>query len=334
LFQFLKYFPGETEIWGAIVIPGLVFGIMFLMPFIGKWEKGHRFNVAYLFIVLGGAGLLTYLAYLDDHDPKDTTYIRAVATAHEKSERVVELIRGQNGIGHQPARVILQNDPKTHGPEVFARNCSACHSFDGHDGTGHKLAEPATASDLGQFGTRSWIQEFIKKPAGPKYFGPTVNGSFNGKPIGSRFTEGEMAEWSADNVPNMKPEELEGVVEFLLAQGGRTDFTAPDPEKVKVGRNFFENGSENASACSDCHGMKMGDVVIGDIDTEYYPQLTGYGSEEWLKDFLMNPGAGRHYGDRNAMPSFKDRMTEKDFEILTRWLRHRWYEPEGKQAQK
>jgi len=80
--------------------------------------------------------------------------------------------------------------------------------------------------------------------------------------------------------------------------------------------------------------MKMGDVVIGDIDTEYYPQLTGYGSEEWLKDFLMNPGAGRHYGDRNAMPSFKDRMTEKDFEILTRWLRHRWYEPEGKQAQK
>src|SRR5881396_3783145 len=33
LFQFLKLFPGGTEVWGAIVIPGLVMLVIFLMPF-------------------------------------------------------------------------------------------------------------------------------------------------------------------------------------------------------------------------------------------------------------------------------------------------------------
>ncbi|MCH7686473.1 MAG: cytochrome b N-terminal domain-containing protein, partial [Planctomycetes bacterium] len=79
LFQFLKYFPGETEIWGAIYIPGGVFMLMFLMPFIGRWKLGHRFNVAYLFILLIGAGVLTGLAVNDDRNSAD--YQRAVADA-------------------------------------------------------------------------------------------------------------------------------------------------------------------------------------------------------------------------------------------------------------
>src|SRR5204862_788499 len=33
LFQFLKYFPGGTEIWGAIIIPSLLVGMILLMPF-------------------------------------------------------------------------------------------------------------------------------------------------------------------------------------------------------------------------------------------------------------------------------------------------------------
>ena len=40
--KFLKYFPGGTEIWGALVIPGLVMVVIFLMPFIGQWRLGHR----------------------------------------------------------------------------------------------------------------------------------------------------------------------------------------------------------------------------------------------------------------------------------------------------
>src|SRR5437016_2565951 len=61
LFQFLKFFPAQTEIIGAIIIPSLAMLVIFLMPFIGKWKLGHRFNVGFLFAILAGAGFLTYM---------------------------------------------------------------------------------------------------------------------------------------------------------------------------------------------------------------------------------------------------------------------------------
>ncbi|MEP6663207.1 MAG: cytochrome b N-terminal domain-containing protein, partial [Verrucomicrobiota bacterium] len=42
LFQFLKFFPGGTELWGAIIIPGLLVTIIFLMPWDLSWAKGAR----------------------------------------------------------------------------------------------------------------------------------------------------------------------------------------------------------------------------------------------------------------------------------------------------
>ncbi|MGE5194038.1 MAG: c-type cytochrome, partial [Deltaproteobacteria bacterium] len=214
-------------------------------------------------------------------------------------------------------------------PEVFARNCGVCHSFDGHDGTGKEFKQP-TASDLGKFGQREWIRGFITNPAGPTHFGPTVNGSFEGQPIGKRFVEGQMATWAKDNVPNMKEKEIDAVVEFLVAQSHRTDMAPPNEELVQQGRDFFEGGSDTVeTSCLGCHEMKINGEALGSSGLTPAPELTGYGSEEWLRDFLLDRGAARHYGKRNAMPSYKDRMSEKDFDILLRWMRHRWYEPEA-----
>src|SRR5215216_2056880 len=66
LFQFLKYFRGGTEVWGAIVVPGIVMAIIFLMPFFGRWKVGHYFNIFLLCVVIWGAGMLTYLAVAED----------------------------------------------------------------------------------------------------------------------------------------------------------------------------------------------------------------------------------------------------------------------------
>ncbi|MFN7798719.1 cytochrome b, partial [Gemmatimonas sp.] len=62
LFQFLKYFPGKTEIIGAIILPTLVLLLIVAMPFLGRWRLGHRFNVGVLGVLLAGAGLLTVQA--------------------------------------------------------------------------------------------------------------------------------------------------------------------------------------------------------------------------------------------------------------------------------
>jgi ubiquinol-cytochrome c reductase cytochrome b subunit len=75
LFQFLKLFEGwgeQGELLGAVVIPSLVMLALFLMPIIGRWKLGHRFNVAMLFILFCGVGYLTITAFHEDHQARWT----------------------------------------------------------------------------------------------------------------------------------------------------------------------------------------------------------------------------------------------------------------------
>lgn len=324
LFQFLKFFKGEYEVYGAIYIPGGVMMFMFLMPFIGRWKLGHRFNLLYMSALIIGAMTLTWLAIDEDRD-KDS-YKEAVADAHMKSERIRELIEGRQGVGSEGAVALLRSDPKIHGPELFAKKCAGCHRFNAHDGMNGVPEEPATASDLGNFGTREWIRGFITNPAGPAHFGPTVEASFNGELLGTRFTEGDMALWADENVESMSQREIDSVVEFLVAQGKRQDIAAVNEELATEGREFFENANDNVQACVDCHAIQPDgeDEELGSIGMA--PLLTGYGSEAWLRDFLSNPGAEHNYGERNAMPEFGKQLSDQQMEILVRFLSRNWYE--------
>ncbi|MBI3876523.1 MAG: cytochrome b N-terminal domain-containing protein, partial [Verrucomicrobia bacterium] len=96
LFQFLKYFPGESEIWGAIVIPGLAMGILFAMPFLARWKFGHRFNLAFVVVVGLGAGLLTWRAMREDR--RNPEYQKALAEAEHQAQRAVVLASAPSGI--------------------------------------------------------------------------------------------------------------------------------------------------------------------------------------------------------------------------------------------
>src|SRR3954470_13420286 len=129
LFQFLKYFPGESEIFGAMIIPGFFMFVIFLMPFIGKWKLGHRFNVLFLFALLAGAGLLTYLAKAEDK--RNPIYQAAVKEADANAERIRDL--ATEGIPPEGALALLKNDPMTQGPKLFAGRCASCHRYEGHD---------------------------------------------------------------------------------------------------------------------------------------------------------------------------------------------------------
>src|SRR5437899_2088832 len=125
LFQFLKFFPGGTELWGAIVIPGLIMLVIFLMPLIGRWNLGHRFNIGLLFALLGGAGLLTYLAMAEDRH--NANYREAAKAAEEEAQRVRVLAQSPAGIPPEGAVTLLRNDPLTQGPKLFAQKCASCH---------------------------------------------------------------------------------------------------------------------------------------------------------------------------------------------------------------
>ncbi|MDB6055757.1 MAG: menaquinol-cytochrome reductase, partial [Verrucomicrobiales bacterium] len=85
LFQLLKFFPGGTEIIGAVIIPTIVMGVIAAMPFIGKWNYGHRFNLLFTGALVICATILTGLAF--KQDGADAGFLNAKREARIAGER-------------------------------------------------------------------------------------------------------------------------------------------------------------------------------------------------------------------------------------------------------
>ena len=69
--------------------------------------------------------------------------------------------------------------------------------------------------------------------------------------------------------------------------------------------------------CIDCHDIE-------DEDEGSAPDLTGYGSRDWLTAIVADPSHERFYGkDNDRMPSFvrDEKLTVEEIGILVDWLR-------------
>ena len=76
--------------------------------------------------------------------------------------------------------------------------------------------------------------------------------------------------------------------------------------------------------CMDCHKFHDDGEAFGTA-----PDLTAYGSREWLIDFIANPEHERFYGTHNdRMPAFgeKKQLTPQEIGLVADWLRGEWYE--------
>ena len=314
------------------------------MPFIGNWKLGHRFNIALTFALLAGATFLTVLAL--NEDAADKNYQAAVKAAEFEGHRAAELAK-EFGIPPTGALSLLKDDARTQGPKLFARHCASCHRYDGHNGlglvsmkeveeNGHKVQkeEPATAADLGKFGSREWITAVLTKY--PETFAPLKNAGEKGE----KFLEGEMASWVKDNAPTLtkaeNAESLKALVEFLVSQSDRAQFQPFDPKLVAAGKAIFTGGQlasgSLSSNCSDCHALKPADGSdsLGDGAGAGYPSLTGYASKKWLSDFIKNPAHDSFYGaDRNLMPVFESKLSSKDLTMLIDWMVGDYFQSKG-----
>jgi ubiquinol-cytochrome c reductase cytochrome b subunit len=334
LFQFLKFFHGEdAERIGALYIPGAVMGVLFLMPILGKWKLGHRFNVLFLFVLLIGAGLLTAQAWHDDNmaavnvagldklpgfertpEKLDASedYVHAVEQAEAEAHRAVELVRNSGGIPASGAVSMLRNDALTQGPRLFAlHNCSACHSCADSAGNGIVCKEPV-APNLYGFANREWIAKLLdpKQVDGPDMFGHT------------KHKAGDMVTFVKDDLVNKSADDVKKLVIVLSAQAALPNQAAADKadaETIKQGKKLLET-----LTCIDCH--KFDDLgALGSA-----PDLTNYGSRQWLIDFISDPAHERFYGENNDnMPAFykdpanpkNNKLTRRELEMLVDWLR-------------
>ncbi len=314
LFQFLKYFPGEKEILGAIIIPGIIVGYFIIMPWVAKVRIGHYFNILVSVCLLAGAGWLTWTA--KKGDAANANYIAAEAQAQMKAIRAVELASGPGGIPKEGALHLIHHDPKTQGPKLFATHCSSCHRYDGHDGTGNSVEDPPSAPDLKNFASRTWLKDFLSPEhiTSDRFFG------------GTAFEDGDMVGFVQRKVTKYDDDEklaLERAIKALSAEAGLTRQAELEAQE----RELIEQGKEDLGyeiGCSDCHEFYFEDE---DVDG---PDLTGYGSREWMIGFISDPTQERFYGENNdRMPSFLKEgiLNSTEIELLVDWLREEWYEP-------
>ena len=304
LFQLLKYVPA---FWGAVVIPGFLVLLLFLQPFLGKSEKGHRFNVSFLWCLLFGAAALTFLAFSEDR--ANVKHGAAVAEADWQAERVRELAE-KRGIPPTGAVTLLRNDHENQARRLFSANCANCHRYNGHDGRGFPVDGNQSAPDLAGVASLDWLKKLLDYDhfVSEEYFG------------GTAFKDGKMAK----KVLKKLGEDEKALVPKVAAL--LSDLaTLPYQEKLSEGER--ETGFDvffDELACIDCHDIE-------DEGEGTAPDLTGYGSREWLIAIVSNPEHDRFYGeDNDRMPSFgrDEKLTLEEIEIIVDWLRSKPAETE------
>ncbi len=358
LYQGLTYFEGPTmEMVGAIAVPAGLVGLWFAFPLLSRmmWSwMAHGLVLLFTAATIGGAGWLTYEAMLADVDPAIETIAAIQArrnagetlsdaeetalrtrqfnkqrqAARRMADRAVTLANEQ-GVPPEGPLALLAGDPVTRGPALFAANCASCHRFNGHDGLGNELSEPATSSDLGGFASRKWIRGLLDNPMRETYFGLMVKP--DGDPAHTR-----MSRWVSEALmENEAPADraallanFEAVAAYLedesnhpgrIADELSEDVEAPrtgasEPDTLLMqGRRYF------VSTCNECHryrGERTG--------TLNGPEMHGYGSVEWIALMIANPAHDLRYRSRGReraqMPAFQDRLSQQDRYLLAQWL--------------
>ena len=353
LFRFLRFHAVEAlgVTFGAIIVPGIIMGILAAMPLTAKFlgESGHRLNKAFTWGMTAVIVGLTALAVFEDQ--ADVSHQSALAEAEREAHRAHELATGPEGrsrISSDGAMEMMRNDPFTQGPRLFAKHCASCHRWNGHNGRGVMVLDRReqktpdgdsydpqrfesytavpTAADLGNFGTRDWMRSVILNYS--EHFAWLKNAQWyrDGDEDGLDPENSEMADWSGDSAALTAQEnaaDVDALIEFLVAETGREDMNV-DPEKVARGSAVAIDGDWSLESCATCHGTIGQEFAASDTDDTYgYPTLAKYGSVAWLKDFIRYPDAERHYGIKNRMPAYSvEKLGEMELDLLVRWMTH------------
>ncbi len=86
LFQLLKYFPGNLEVIGAMILPSLFIVLLLLLPFIDKSPKRHFRNRPFAsftaLAVVAGIGVLTVLSVIEAPPPQEAVVVDQAAALY------------------------------------------------------------------------------------------------------------------------------------------------------------------------------------------------------------------------------------------------------------
>jgi ubiquinol-cytochrome c reductase cytochrome b subunit len=325
LFELRRYFTGNLEFIATMVIPASALVLLLSMPLIDHRCSPRVSGAMRLLIVMigvgGWCGLTLASVIRDRHDAE---YQDSRAESAALGQRARELAdRGE--IPAEGAIALLRNDPRTQGPLLFAQHCATCHSHVDASGAGIKAQQP-TAPNLHGFASRDWIAGLLdaERIAGPHYFGNT------------KFADGDMVDSIKEAYKNADGAEHLGELQGQLDKvAWALSAEARLPLQVAADQRDQPAIAEGVAlltgelSCTDCHRYRD----QGELGSA--PDLTGYGSREWLIGMMKNPQHERFYpGDRNdGMPAFaadsqhpeNNVLSPRELDLLADWLRHDWY---------
>lgn len=340
LFELRHMVDKEDEVYVTAGLPIAILVFLFSIPFfdnvLGR-RLGHALALGIFVCGLGGALYITYDGI--HRDRTDSEFQQSRVRELQHAGRAIWLA-DRNGIPPEGPAGLLRNDPKIAGPRLFKTHCASCHTWDGHDGTGKVIEEVAdqdgatsgpTASDLSGFGTVDWIVAFLTNPGDEKFFGhmSKIGG-------GEEFSEGVMVDWAAEHVGEdgmLTAEQIHAVAALLAEESGRTDGQTLADETRQLGQQVFASGLLDGEGeelefvnCLQCHELRSGDPdEAGSDGLETSPDLNGYASEAWLKEFIRDPAGEKFYPEKNIMPAFSPtEISDQDLELLVKWMRNEW----------
>jgi ubiquinol-cytochrome c reductase cytochrome b subunit len=133
--------------------------------------------------------------------------------------------------------------------------------------------------------SRNWIRGALVRPDSPDYFGKTkISGMESYEKLGE--------------------EKLALLTEYLFELRAK----APDDPSLESGRRLYQQ-----AGCADCHSLAPGKAAGG-------PTLFKYGSAEWLRGLLRDPGAPSYYDAQNQMPDFGNRLAPEQIDDVVSFL--------------
>jgi len=311
LFQLLKYFPGKLALLPTVGLPTVLFGALFLLPFLDRRPERHPLRrpiaIGALALALGGSVVLGALSkYQDATHPEFSAKLRAQeeeAMAFSKAPFVPQEI----------GRSIPVNPPVVKNPpvvgsrvlKIYFANCANCHGADAMGGT---MAPALVKLAKNRRLDKSSLVDYL---------------------VGH---EREPAPGSMPGFKQLAPEDRDAIAEWLLALDRPIPATeseaasAPTPPAKKITRAKPVRQAEVPTPalppppaaftahCAFCHGPR-GEGKIG-------PQLIGIAEKpnrrpEDLLKLLTDP---RAYGLKDPMPARFPQLSDEDRRQIVEWL--------------
>jgi ubiquinol-cytochrome c reductase cytochrome b subunit len=172
--------------------------------------------------------------------------------------------------------------PAERGAVTFRQACQGCHL--------PYNSPHAKAPRLDGYLSESWLFRLLQNPDDSAFFG-------HGRVKGGMDDYRELGEVKV------------ATLAAFLTQLRDADVPASElPERLSKGRDLFTQ-----AGCDHCHSLTPGEAGTA-------PNLSGYGSERWLRGLLADPGSPLYFGRRNEMPAFRERLNAEQIDDVVAYL--------------